>query len=82
MTDAQLTALFQARSEEAVPALADQYGPYCRAVAARLLSDPQAYRAMAHAANPYGDGRACRRIADAVAWHFGLRDTPPEAFGG
>ena len=29
MTDAQLTALFQARSEEAVPALADQYGPYC-----------------------------------------------------
>ena len=41
MTDAQLTALFQARSEEAVPALADQYGPYCRAVASRLLSDPR-----------------------------------------
>ena len=50
--------------------------------AARLLSDPQAYRAMAHAANPYGDGRACRRIADAIAWHFGVQKTPPEEFGG
>lgn len=39
MTDNQLIALFAARSEDAVPALTDQYGPYCRAVAARLLSD-------------------------------------------
>lgn len=30
----------------------------------RLLEDPAAYEAMAHAANPYGDGRACARIAD------------------
>ena len=30
----------------------------------RLLDDPEAYRAMAHAENPYGDGYACRRIAD------------------
>lgn len=29
-----------------------------------LLNDPQAYAAMAKASNPYGDGRACRRIAD------------------
>ena len=29
-----------------------------------LLDDPQAYRTMAHAANPYGDGHACERIAD------------------
>lgn len=29
-----------------------------------LLDDPQAYQAMAHAANPYGDGHACERIAD------------------
>ena len=35
---------------------------------------------MAHAVNPYGDGQACRRIVDAVEWHFGLRDTPPDAF--
>ena len=51
-------------------------------MAAQLLSDQGAYDKMAHAVNPYGDGRACRRITDAIAWHFGLRNTPPEAFGG
>ena len=30
----------------------------------QLLDDDTAYAAMAHAANPYGDGHACRRIAD------------------
>ncbi len=30
----------------------------------RLLDDPDAYNAMAHASNPYGDGLACTRIAD------------------
>lgn len=30
----------------------------------RLLDDDAAYQAMAHAANPYGDGHACQRIAD------------------
>lgn len=30
----------------------------------RLLDDPQAYDAMAKAVNPYGDGFACKRIAD------------------
>jgi len=29
-----------------------------------LLEDPAAYAAMSHACNPYGDGNACRRIAD------------------
>lgn len=29
-----------------------------------LLDDPAAYAAMAHASNPYGDGFACRRIAE------------------
>ena len=29
-----------------------------------LLENEEAYRAMAHAANPYGDGFACKRIAD------------------
>ncbi len=29
-----------------------------------LLENTEAYNAMAHAANPYGDGFACRRIAD------------------
>ncbi len=51
-------------------------------MASQLLSDRGEYDKMAHAANPYGDGRACRRIADAISWHFGLRETPPEAFGG
>ena len=50
-------------------------------MASRLLSDRTEYEKMARAANPYGDGRACSRIADAIAWHFGRRDTPPEPFG-
>lgn len=29
-----------------------------------LLTDPDAYNAMSHASNPYGDGHACERIAD------------------
>ena len=33
----------------------------------RLLDDREAYKAMSHAANPYGDGQACRRIADFLA---------------
>lgn len=34
---------------------------------ARLLDDPAAYEAMAKAVNPYGDGRASRRIVAALA---------------
>lgn len=30
----------------------------------KLLDEPEEYAKMAHAANPYGDGRACERIAD------------------
>ena len=51
-------------------------------MAERLLRDPEAYGRMARAVNPYGDGHACRRIADAVLWHFRLRAERPEAFGG
>ena len=32
----------------------------------RLLTDQQAYDAMSHASNPYGDGHACERIADVL----------------
>lgn len=32
----------------------------------RLLTDQEAYDAMAHASNPYGDGHACERIADVL----------------
>lgn len=51
-------------------------------LARELLTDQSAYSAMAHAVNPYGDGHACRRIADAIEWHFGLRKEPPEEFLG
>lgn len=30
----------------------------------RLLEDKEAYESMSHASNPYGDGFACKRIAD------------------
>ena len=46
----------------------------------RLLTDRRAYEAMAHAANPYGDGNACRRIADAIEWRYGLRAEYPEDY--
>ena len=50
-------------------------------MAASLLTEEQAYHAMAHAVNPYGDGQACRRIVDGILWKFGRRDQPPEPFG-
>ena len=46
----------------------------------RLLDDPAAYEQMAKAVNPYGDGNACKRICDAIAWYFGLADKRPEDF--
>ena len=49
-------------------------------LASELLSDERAYHAMAHAVNPYGDGQACRRIADAIEWKFGLRAERPGEF--
>ncbi len=49
-------------------------------MASQLLESPAAYEAMAHAVNPYGDGHACARIADAIEWHFGLRDARPADF--
>ncbi len=49
-------------------------------LADQLLDDPTAYGEMAHAVNPYGDGKACRRITDAVLYHFGRSDRPPEPF--
>lgn len=45
-----------------------------------LLEQPEEYEKMAHAVNPYGDGNACRRIADAIEWHFGLRPDKPADF--
>ena len=50
-------------------------------MAHELLSSQEAYDKMAHAVNPYGDGQACRRIVDAIEWHFGQRSQAPEEFG-
>ena len=49
-------------------------------LANELLDDSAAYAAMAKAVNPYGDGMACRRIAQAIRWHFGLTEEKPEDF--
>ena len=49
-------------------------------MAERLIRDSAAYTQMAHAVNPYGDGHACRRIADAIEWRFGLRADRPKEF--
>ena len=49
-------------------------------MAAELIDSAGAYAKMARAVNPYGDGRACRRIADGILYHFGLTDFPPEPF--
>lgn len=49
------------------------------ALAEELICDKTAYAKMAHAVNPYGDGNACRRIADAILYYFG-RGAQPEEF--
>lgn len=43
-----------------------------------LLSDDAAYRSMAQARNPYGDGAAARRGVQAIAAFLGLGDRPDE----
>ena len=50
------------------------------AMAKELLTNQEAYNAMAHAANPYGDGDASRRIVEAILHHFGIRAERPEPF--
>lgn len=41
-----------------------------RAEMIRLLEDEKAYDKMANAKNPYGDGKASKRIMDAIAYYF------------
>jgi UDP-N-acetylglucosamine 2-epimerase (non-hydrolysing) len=48
-------------------------------VAGRLLKDPAAYASMAEAVNPYGDGKACERILQALD-HLAGRGPGPEPF--
>ena len=44
----------------------------------QLLEDQESYQAMSHAVNPYGDGTASRRIADAILYHFGKAQRPED----
>jgi UDP-N-acetylglucosamine 2-epimerase (non-hydrolysing) len=41
-----------------------------------LLTSERAYREMANAVNPYGDGHAARRTVDAIAHEYGLGPRP------
>lgn len=43
-----------------------------------LLADEEELARMRAAPNPYGDGRAAERIAQAVAWRFGLAARPAD----
>jgi len=47
----------------------------------RLIRDKAAYAKLAHAVNPYGDGNACRRIADAILWYYGRGEKPEDYHG-
>jgi UDP-N-acetylglucosamine 2-epimerase (non-hydrolysing) len=47
--------------------------------ASRLLSSDEAYKAMSHAENPFGDGKSCERIADAML-HWAKRGERPSDF--
>ena len=49
-------------------------------MARALLTDESEYAGMANAVNPYGDGKACARIADAILYGFGAADKMPEEF--
>jgi UDP-N-acetylglucosamine 2-epimerase (non-hydrolysing) len=47
-------------------------------MACELLDSKEEYAKMANAVNPYGDGKACSRIADALLWHFGAGPRPED----
>jgi len=51
-----------------------------KALAATLLSDQNEYEKMSKAVNPYGDGLASRRIADAILYAFKKTPNQPEDF--
>ena len=49
-------------------------------LASELLSDEKEYAKMSHAVNPYGDGLASERIADAILYYFGVKAEKPDDF--
>ena len=49
-------------------------------LARELFDDKDAYAKMAHAVNPYGDGKTSQRIVRAIKQYFGLREDGPAPF--
>ena len=49
-------------------------------LAEELLDSEDAYNKMAHAANPYGDGNASKRICEALLYEFGISNERPDDF--
>lgn len=47
-------------------------------MASKLLDDCEDYHSMSHAINPYGDGFASKRIAQAILYYFGKSEAPVE----
>ena len=47
-----------------------------------LLTDAAAYKKMAEAQSPYGDGRAAQRIVQALLWRHKIFGARPEEFAG
>jgi UDP-N-acetylglucosamine 2-epimerase (non-hydrolysing) len=48
--------------------------------ASELLTDRASYDRMARAVNPYGDGKACPRIAQAILYSLGVSGEKPDEF--
>lgn len=46
----------------------------------QLLTDPALYERMHQARNPFGDGKASERIAQYLAWHWGMLVEGPAGF--
>ncbi|MBQ9313911.1 MAG: UDP-N-acetylglucosamine 2-epimerase (non-hydrolyzing) [Clostridia bacterium] len=44
----------------------------------KLLNDKDEYNKMSRATNPYGDGKACERIVDAILYYFNLKEQRPK----
>lgn len=49
-------------------------------MAKELLDSKDAYNKMAHAANPYGDGTASKRTAEAILYYFGMIEKRPKDY--
>ena len=46
--------------------------------ATKLLKDKNEYAKMSKATNPYGDGKSCDRIVDAILYYFGVTKERPK----